>query len=170
MFKIYDYTNVDQLNHSVKIFGTIFIISVLLTMFVILAINVRANKDRKEFELNKSVSNAFLIALVSIVSYAALISIIFAAYKPATASTNDYHFDIVNEKYVLLKNDKPKRIYMIFDTNWRHAIKDDESNKVNLLELIEEKEDRYVCIAKSPEKEETVEIMKNEHRIEKRRS
>ena len=53
---------------------------------------------------------------------------------------------------------------MEFDTS-NLTVNRDNKTRVNMLEIVSETEDRFICEAKSQSKSETIELMKNEHRF-----
>lgn len=164
MFKILDFTDALHIVSIVNLVTIILAISVALTA-VILMIRDIIKSNRGE---GKSMSEALTLVLITIVS----LMLIIVAYafctacliNPVSASTDHYSFEISNNKYISLHPSQSRDIRMEFDTS-DLTVNHDDKTRVNMLEIVSETEDRFICEAKSQSKSETIELMKNEHRF-----
>lgn len=163
MFKILDFTEALKTLSVVDIFTKILVASIFLTAIILIAREIK-NKFKRE-----SISdNVLPIVLISV----ACLGTIASAYigcttlliNPKSASTDHYSFEISNNKYISLHPTQSRDVRMEFDTS-NLTVNHDDKTRVNMLEIVSETEDRFICEAKSQSKSETIELMKNEHRF-----
>ena len=163
MFKILDFTEALHTLSVVDIFTKILVASIFLTAMILI---VREIKNK--FKHRNSHENVLPIVLISV----ACLGTIASAYifctryliNPVSASTDHYSFEISNNKYISLHPTQSRDIRMEFDTS-DLTVNHDDKTRVNILEIVSETEDRFICEAKSQSKSETIELMKNEHRF-----
>lgn len=164
MFKILDFTEALKTLAVVDVFTKILVASIFLTAVILIA---REIKNRFKHR-NSNVDNIIPIVLISV----ACLGTIASAYigctslliNPKSASTDHYSFEITNNKYISIHPTQSRDVRMEFDTS-SLSITNDDKTRVNMLEIVSETEDRFICEAKSQSKTETIELMKNEHRF-----
>lgn len=163
MFKILDFTDAMKTVTIVDTFVKILVASVVLTAVILIVRGI----NRSEFRYTIG-DNILPIILIDV----ACLMIIAAAYafcttfliNPKSASTDHYSFEISNNKYISLHPTQSRDVRMEFDTS-NLTVSHDDKTRVNMLEIVSETEDRFICEAKSQSKSETIELMKNEHRF-----
>lgn len=160
MFKILDFTEALNILAIVNLVTMILAISVFLTG-VILMTREAKNSGRRA-------SSIFRIMLIDILCLMLIVvANLFCTaclINPKSASTDHYSFEISNNKYISLHPTQSRDIRMEFDTS-NLTVNHDDKTRVNMLEIVSETEDRFICEAKSQSKSETIELMKNEHRF-----
>lgn len=164
MFKILDFTEALKTLAVVNLVTLILAISVALTAVILM---IREIKNKFKHRIS-NVDNIIPIILISV----ACLGTIASAYigcaalliNPKSASTDHYSFEITNNKYISIHPTQSRDIRMEFDTS-NLSITNDDKTRVNMLEIVSETEDRFICEAKSQSKTETIELMKNEHRF-----
>lgn len=164
MFKILDFTDALHMVSIVNLVTIILAISVALTAVILMIRDIIKSKRGE----GKSMSEALTLVLITIVSLM-LITVAYAfctryLINPVSASTDHYSFEISNNKYISLHPTQSRDIRMEFDTS-NLTVNHDDKTRVNMLEIVSETEDRFICEAKSQSKSETIELMKNEHRF-----
>ena len=164
MFKILDFTEALHMVSIVNLVTIILAISVALTAVILMIRDIIKSKRGE----GKSMSDALTLVLITVVSLM-LITVAYAfctsyLINPKSASTDHYSFEISNNKYISIHPTQSRDIRMEFDTNDLSLTSDDKT-RVNMLEIVSETEDRFICEAKSQSKSETIELMKNEHRF-----
>ena len=166
MFKILDFTEAIHTASIVNIATNILVISVFLTGAILIVRDVKKSRLNKDRDIcNKNVIEIISISIISlaIIAGACMICNEFLI-NPKSASTDHYSFEISNNKYISLHPTQSRDIRMEFDTN-DLSLASDNKARVNMLEIVSETEDRFICEAKSQSKSETIELMKNEHRF-----
>lgn len=167
MFKILDFTEALRILTIAERFLIILLVSVALT-FAILLLRTLKQFRREEIGKYRAIDKSqglFLLNMICIVIL--LIAYhLFAAclINPVSASTDHYSFEISNNKYISLHPTQSRDVRMEFDTS-NLTVNHDDKTRVNMLEIVSETEDRFICEAKSQSKSETIELMKNEHRF-----
>ena len=164
MFKILDFTEALHMVSIVNLVTIILAISVALTAVILMIRDIIKSKRGE----GKSMSDALTLVSITVVSLM-LITVAYAfctsyLINPKSASTDHYSFEISNNKYISIHPTQSRDIRMEFDTNDLSLTSDDKT-RVNMLEIVSETEDRFICEAKSQSKSETIELMKNEHRF-----
>ena len=166
MFKILDFTEALHTASIVNIATNILVISVFLTGAILIVRDVKKSRLNKDRDIcNKNVIEIISISIISlaIIAGACMICNEFLI-NSKSASTDHYSFEISNNKYISLHPTQSRDIRMEFDTS-DLTINHDDKTRVNMLEIVSETEDRFICEAKSQSKSETIELMKNEHRF-----
>lgn len=160
MFKILDFTEALNILAIVNLVTIILSISVFLTGVILMT--------RKAKKSGRRASGIFRIMLIDIICLMLIVvANLFCTaclINPVSASTDHYSFEISNNKYISLHPTQSRDIRMEFDTN-DLSLASDNKARVNMLEIVSETEDRFICEAKSQSKSETIELMKNEHRF-----
>lgn len=166
MFKILDFTEAMHTASIVNIATNILVISVFLTGAILIARDVKRSRLNNESDIcNKNVIEIVSISIISLVIIAGACMICNEfLINPKSASTDHYSFEISNNKYISLHPTQSRDIRMEFDTS-NLTVNHDDKTRVNMLEIVSETEDRFICEAKSQSKSETIELMKNEHRF-----
>lgn len=163
MFKILDFTEALKTLPVVDIITKILVASIFLTAIILIMREIK-----NKFKRQRTCDNIIPIILISV----ACLGTIATAYigcttlliNPKSASTDHYSFEITNNKYISIHPTQSRDIRMEFDTS-NLSISNDDKTRVNMLEIVSETEDRFICEAKSQSKTETIELMKNEHRF-----
>lgn len=166
MFKILDFTEAIHTASIVNIATNILVISVFLTGVILIVRDVKKSRLNNDKDIcNKNVIEIISISIISlaIIAGACMICNEFLI-NPKSASTDHYSFEISNNKYISLHPTQSRDIRMEFDTI-NLTVNHDDKTRVNMLEIVSETEDRFICEAKSQSKSETIELMKNEHRF-----
>ena len=165
MFKILDFTEALNTLSVVDVFTKILVASIFLTAIILIA---REIKNKIKFKHRDISDNALPIVLISVACLATIASAYIGCttllINPVSASTDHYSFEISNNKYISLHPTQSRDIRMEFDTS-NLTVNHDDKTRVNMLEIVSETEDRFICEAKSQSKSETIELMKNEHRF-----
>lgn len=167
MFKILDFTEALHMLSIVEKFLIILAISIALTALILMR---RASKqlDHEEISRYQALKRSFSLWLLASACVAIVTSsyYLFEGYliNPVSASTDHYSFEISNNKYISLHPTQSRDVRMEFDTS-NLTVNYDDKTRVNMLEIVSETEDRFICEAKSQSKSETIELMKNEHRF-----
>ena len=163
MFKILDFTEAMHTVSIVDTFVKILVASVVLTAVILIVREIKRSRLRDIGD-----DNVIPIILIGV----ACLMIIAVAYvfctrfliNPVSASTDHYSFEISNNKYISLHPTQSRDVRMEVDTS-NLTVNHDDKTRVNMLEIVSETEDRFICEAKSQSKSETIELMKNEHRF-----
>lgn len=163
MFKILDFTDALHMLSIVDTFVKILVASVVLTAVILIV------RDIKRSEFRYTIGDNILPIILIDVACLMIIAVAYVfctAYliNPVSASTDHYSFEISNNKYISLHPTQSRDIRMEFDTS-NLTVNHDDKTRVNMLEIVSETEDRFICEAKSQSKSETIELMKNEHRF-----
>lgn len=165
MFKILDFTEALNTLSVVDVFTKILVASIFLTAIILIA---REIKNKIKFKHRDISDNVLPIVLISVACLATIASAYIGCttllINPVSASTDHYSFEISNNKYISLHPTQSRDIRMEFDTS-NLTVNHDDKTRVNMLEIVSETEDRFICEAKSQSKSETIELMKNEHRF-----
>lgn len=166
MFKILDFTEAIHTVSIVDTIANILVISVFLTAIILIVRDIKRSKLNNDGD---TCSNDVIeIISISIISLAIIAGACMICNEylinPKSASTDHYSFEISNNKYISLHPTQSRDIRMEFDTN-DLRLSNDNKTRVNMLEIVSETEDRFICEAKSQSKSETIELMKNEHRF-----
>lgn len=167
MFKILDFTDALHMMSIVEKFLIILVISIALTALILMR---RSSKqfNREEISRYQAFTKCFILWLLASVCIAIVSSsyYLFDGFliNPKSASTDHYSFEISNNKYISLHPTQSRDVRMEFDTS-NLTVNHDDKTRVNMLEIVSETEDRFICEAKSQSKSETIELMKNEHRF-----
>lgn len=160
MFKILDFTEALNILEIVNLVTMILVISVFLTGVILMT--------REAKKSGRRASSIFRIMLIDILCLMLIVvANLFCTaclINPKSASTDHYSFEISNNKYISLHPTQSRDIRMEFDTS-DLTVNRDNKTRVNMLEIVSETEDRFICEAKSQSKSETIELMKNEHRF-----
>lgn len=160
MFKILDFTEALNMLSIVNLVTMILAISAFLTGVILMT--------REAKKSGRSASSIFRIMLIDILCLMLIVvANLFCTaclINPKSASTDHYSFEISNNKYISLHPTQSRDIRMEFDTS-NLTVNHDDKTRVNMLEIVSETEDRFICEAKSQSKSETIELMKNEHRF-----
>lgn len=166
MFKILDFTEALHTASIVNIATNILVISVFLTGAILIIRDVKRSRLNNSRDIcNKNVIEIISISIISLVIIAGACTICNEfLINPVSASTDHYSFEISNNKYILLHPTQSRDVRMEFDTS-DLTVNRDNKTRVNMLEIVSETEDRFICEAKSQSKSETIELMKNEHRF-----
>lgn len=163
MFKILDFTKAIHTVSIVDTFVKILVASIVLTGVILMIRDIKQSRRRGTY--NDDVLPIILIdvACLMIIAVAYVFCTTFLI-NPKSASTDHYSFEISNNKYISLHPTQSRDIRMAFDTS-NLSVNHDDKTRVNMLEIVSETEDRFICEAKSQSKSETIELMKNEHRF-----
>lgn len=166
MFKILDFTEATHTASIVNIATNILVISVFLTGAILIIRDVKRSRLNNNRDIcNKNVIEIISISIISLVIIAGACTICNEfLINPVSASTDHYSFEISNNKYISLHPTQSRDVRMEFDTS-DLTVNRDNKTRVNMLEIVSETEDRFICEAKSQSKSETIELMKNEHRF-----
>lgn len=167
MFKILDFTDALHMVSIVEKFLIILLVSVALTIAILLLRTLKQFR-REEIGKYRAIERSWSLFLLNMICIVILLIAyhVFAAFliNPVSASTDHYSFEISNNKYISLHPTQSRDIRMEFDTS-NLTVNHDDKTRVNMLEIVSETEDRFICEAKSQSKSETIELMKNEHRF-----
>ena len=166
MFKILDFTEAMHTASIVNIATNILVISVFLTGAILIIRDVKRSRLNNNRDIcNKNVIEIISISIISLVIIAGACTICNEfLINPVSASTDHYSFEISNNKFISIHPTQSRDIRMEFDTS-NLTVNHDDKTRVNMLEIVSETEDRFICEAKSQSKSETIELMKNEHRF-----
>lgn len=165
MFKILDFTEALHMVSIVDVFTKILVASIFLTAIILIAREIKNKIKFKHRDINDNVLPIVLISVACLATIAsAYIGCTTLLINPVSASTDHYSFEISNNKYISLHPTQSRDIRMEFDTS-DLTVNHDDKTRVNMLEIVSETEDRFICEAKSQSKSETIELMKNEHRF-----
>lgn len=166
MFKILDFTEAMHTVSIVDTFVNILVASIFLTAIILIVRAIKRSKLNNDRDMcSNDVIEIISISIISLAIIAGA-SMICNEYliNPKSASTDHYSFEISNNKYISLHPTQSRDIRMEFDTS-DLRLSNDNKTRVNMLEIVSETEDRFICEAKSQSKSETIELMKNEHRF-----
>ena len=166
MFKILDFTEAMRTVSIVNTFVNILVASIFLTAIILIVRDIKRSKLNNDGDIcSKDVIDIISISIISlaIIAGACMICNEFLI-NPKSATTDHYSFEISNNKYISLHPTQSRDIRMEFDTS-DLTVNRDNKTRVNMLEIVSETENRFICEAKSQSKSETIELMKNEHRF-----
>lgn len=160
MFKILDFTEALKTLTVVNLVTYILAISVFLTGIILMTRAIKRSGLVVEDVMRILLIDILCLMLVGVANLFCTACLI----NPVSASTDHYSFEILNNKYISLHPTQSRDIRMEFDTS-NLTVNHDDKTRVNMLEIVSETEDRFICEAKSQSKSETIELMKNEHRF-----